>query len=602
MPSTDATPPDRPHAPDLTAADPPADAVPPEDEHVDDDPMSRPVGAGIDFTDPNSPLAPLYMTTTGVLATVALAALTLLYSLLPLQHTDVWGHLKLGGWIVENRQLPAHEPYSPYTVKDDSEATFQPWLSQVLYHATFRAGERFGGSDPWKRFQGGAELLRALHVVAIVSVYGLLWLAFRRMSGSGSLALLGLAGQFFAAVSTVGVQRPQVFSLALFAAILMVLSRPVLTRRAVVLVPLLLTLWANLHGGFVVGCGVLALVWLGRCIECGSIRAAVADAQVRRLLLAGVLAAAAVAVLNPTGPRIYLLAAGFGNNPNLAVLQEWQPVDFLTAGTGSRLYVATLAVTLVTVALSPLRVTPAHYLLGLTFGVAPLLQQRMMTWWCPLALWLLMPHWGAIAGRWGLVWPASTPSLRKTLLAVLATVPFVMLSPPMNWLQTGTLPPPPVTFRGGTPIDLLGAVANPVAPGPERMKPLAAALRERYAGRPVGPLFTSEALGELAYWRAVPGCPPVWFTHAHLFPPAHWLAAFNAARGGPGWWEFLDRHRANLIAVEPDFHPELVAAATAHPDWLVVLDETNSEAIRDPRARLFVAVRKQPLPLPEVVR
>lgn len=574
--------------------------VAPEEGGEPDDPMSRPVGAGIDFADPNSPLAPLYMTTSGVIATAVLAALFLFYSLLPLNPTDVWAHLKLGGWIAEHRQLPMHEPFSPYTEKDDAAVTFQPWLAQVIYHATFRLGERMGGSDPGQRFHGGAELLRALHVLPIVAVFGFLFLAFRRMSGSGSLALLGFVGQFFATISTVGVQRPQIFSVALFAGLLFLLSRPVVTRRAVVLLPLLLTIWANLHGGFVVGCGLLLIVWVGRVIECGSVRAALADTQVRRLLLAGVLSAAAIAVLNPMGPRVYLLAIEFGNNPNLKTLDEWAPLDFV-AGGGSRLYAATLLLTLVTVALSPRRVTPTHYLIGLTFGVAPLLQQRMMAWFCPLTLWQLMPHWAAMAERWGLTWPASTPSLRKTIVAVLLVIPFVMLTPTMNWLQTGKLPEVPLTFRSGTPLELLGAIAQPAGPVSPRMEKLAAALRERYPNRRVGPLYVSEGIGEMFYWRELPDCPPLWFAHAHLFPPAHWSGAFNVALGGPGWWEFLDRHRVNLIAVEPDIRPELARQVAAHPDWLVVLDEANSETIRDPRGRLFVAVRKVPLPLPPAV-
>ena len=568
-----------------------------------DDPMGRAVGAGIDFTDPNSRLAPLYLTTTGVIAVAVFAALFLLYSLLPLQHTDVWGHLKLGGWIVEHRRLPAHEPFNPYTVKDDSVETFQPWLTQALYHAAYQAGSKLGGNDRAKRFHGGAEMLRDLHVIPIVAVYGFLWLAFRRASGSGSLALLGLGLQFLAGVSTIGVQRPQVFGLALFAVLLAMLSRPVPTRRAVVLIPLLLILWANLHGGFAIGCATLALAWVGRCLACGSVRAAYADPRVRRLLLAGVLAAAGVALLNPAGPRVYLLVIEFGANPNLETLAEWQPVRFSDPRSGIRLYVATLVLAVVTVALSPLRVTPTQCLIGLTFGVAPLFQQRMMTWWCPLLLWQLMPHFGAAAERWRLTWPASTPSLRKTMLAVLLVFPFVMLTPLVGWLQTGDPPPVAVTFRAGTPLELLGTIADPTAAPTRRMAGLATALRERYAGRPVGPLFVAEGLGEFFYWRDLPGCPPLWFTHAHLFPPPHWAAAFATGTGDPGWSEFLDRHRVNLIAVEPDFHRELVAKVTARPDdWLVVLDETDSDAIRDPRGRLFVAVRKKPLPLPDAGR
>ena len=43
----------------------------------------------------------------------ALAAVFALASFLPLWHTDVWGHLSYGRWIVETRSLPETEPLLP---------------------------------------------------------------------------------------------------------------------------------------------------------------------------------------------------------------------------------------------------------------------------------------------------------------------------------------------------------------------------------------------------------------------------------------------------------------------------------------------------------
>src|SRR3712207_1260895 len=69
------------------------------------------VGAGIDFTDPNSPLAPLYFRVSHVLAIVLLALTFVLLTWVPVYHTDVWGHLRFGEEIVRQRRLPEREPF-----------------------------------------------------------------------------------------------------------------------------------------------------------------------------------------------------------------------------------------------------------------------------------------------------------------------------------------------------------------------------------------------------------------------------------------------------------------------------------------------------------
>ena len=330
-----------------TPADPPAPAdepEPPVDPSVDPsvDPMDRPMGLGIDFSDPNSPLAPYYLRATGVLVALVLGLTLGWYSNQPLLHTDVWVHLKLGRWVVEHRGLPTAEPFSPYT---DKSAAFTnlPWLTQVAYHLTFTAGQSLAGGDAARRFVGGGDLLRQLHVVAVVAYFALLALAFRRTSGSGALQLLGLVLAFLASMITVGLHRPQTFGLVGYAAVLAALSRPVLSRRAVFAIPPVLVLWANLHGSFVVGFGLFGLAWLGRVVASfgsvptGRVKQVVADLQVRRLTITIFAGLVAVAAANPFGPHIYPLAAGFGGNPNLKLLGEWQPIDFrvLAGGVGA---------------------------------------------------------------------------------------------------------------------------------------------------------------------------------------------------------------------------------------------------------------------------
>src|SRR5262245_36462064 len=106
-------PPDGAYIPDrdyvrpleVTSSDspPPLAGAPPPEE-------VPPLGAGIDFTDPNSPLAPYYLRASHLVAVALLGGIVILYSWFPLWHTDIWGHLKFGQWIVEHRELPEREP------------------------------------------------------------------------------------------------------------------------------------------------------------------------------------------------------------------------------------------------------------------------------------------------------------------------------------------------------------------------------------------------------------------------------------------------------------------------------------------------------------
>src|SRR5207253_1629684 len=78
-----------------------------------DAPAARPeprIGAGIDFSDPHSPLAPFYLRTPHVVAVAAVLAVFVFGTRVPLWHTDVWGHVKYGEWMVQNRAIPDRAP------------------------------------------------------------------------------------------------------------------------------------------------------------------------------------------------------------------------------------------------------------------------------------------------------------------------------------------------------------------------------------------------------------------------------------------------------------------------------------------------------------
>lgn len=564
----------------------------------DDDEFERPLGAGIDWSDPNSRLAPFYFAASGLLITALLAAVYLFYSFVPLNHTDVWVHLKYGERIVQIGHLPDAEPFSPFTDKSQKLVNTQ-WLTQVIYQLAFRAGEQASNAPPADRWFGGAEALRTLHSLLATAFVGLMALAVHRAGGSAPLAVVAAVVLAVAMLGTVGIHRPQTFGLVLFAAVIAAVSRSELPRRVVWLLPVLMTVWANLHGSFAVGFVFLGVTLVGRAIDAAraagwQVREAGRDPSVRRLAWGGVvLAVVAAAVCNPYGPKLYYAVLTFGQNPNLKTLIEWSPLQWTEPNPGLVVYGLLVVANLIAFAVGYRTLTATRVLPLLAFALPPLLQQRMMTWWVPVGVWVLAAQVGAIIHRRGWTVPGVTPSFKITVVAALLAIPPLLLSPFARWLTQGELNGPRVVHPG-TPYELARVLADPSADPGDRMKPLAAYLRANYAGRPVGPVFGSEGVGEFLVWSDPPGCPPFFFTHAHLFAPDHWRDSQLVLNGEPGWEAVLDRAGVNLIAVEPSIRRRLAAQVIRDPNWQVVLNEFESPVRKDPRSQLFIAVRKQP--------
>ena len=125
------------------------------------------------------------------------------------------------------------------------------------------------------------------------------------MSGAGLVAVLS-------SLVHLCILRPQILSELFFAALLLPLSRPLLSWRAVVCIPLVFAVWANCHGAFPVGF-VLIGAFLGGQLLTAALRARSVsegprqvprlrfglvgvwrDTQARRLALALALSVAAI--------------------------------------------------------------------------------------------------------------------------------------------------------------------------------------------------------------------------------------------------------------------------------------------------------------------
>ena len=222
---------------------------------------------------------------------------------------DFFWHITTGRLIAQTGQVPSVDPFSftwlgkPWTPHE--------WLSELLIYWLVTGFGRIG-----------ALLVFGLFPAAIFAV---LAAALRRTRGARVLALaLPFSVAAYVMIGFVTL-RPQAISWLLLAGLIWFLlaARPDRPRRFLLLIPLFV-LWANLHGLYVIGLGVVGLYTLftlGGRTPMSPQRGWVVGT------LMGVIGASMVTPAGPIGilyPLRYVDAGDWG----LANIAEWQSPNF----------------------------------------------------------------------------------------------------------------------------------------------------------------------------------------------------------------------------------------------------------------------------------
>ncbi len=553
------------------------------------------LGAGLNLSDPNSPLAPYFVPIGHVLATVIVAAVFIFLNFVPLNHTDIWAHLKFGEHILDSHKFLAGETFCTFASPQTASGNYC-WLSQTLFAAVYRIGTWFGGADPHLQMACGADSLRFLHAILVSLRFALLYFAFRRMARSGTIAAFGLAFVTLVSIGSLGVLRPQVVAELLFAAILMPLSRSPLSLRATIFIPLVMALWGNAHGSYPIGLIMLATAWFARLMELAvghQLHLIGSDSHLRRLTLALTLTVVAIALLNPDGYRVYLNTLAMAQNPNVTLMDEWLPL--WSENTVVACVAFSVCIGFVMFAVIAGR-NPGNWLTWLTliaFGGQAVLHQRGVIWLFMIAPWIAMPHLGDAFVLYRPATMVSVPSFRKTLVVGMITFIAVMWSLPLQRLTSGKAPELVRSVSDGTPWLQSLAVSQP-----DRVTdaPLTKAIRKIFAdGRFTGAIYVGDTLGDFFLWQLPSPAPIYMYSHVQLFSADHWQRYTMIRDCRDGWRQELDRARINLIVVRPAVEPGICQTLRKDANWTVVTDEANLTTKRDQRNRLFVALRKVPL-------
>lgn len=219
----------------------------------------------------------------GLLVRIGLGLLLLAAAVGTPADADLWGHLTFGRDILTTGEIIQTDQYS---FTSDRAWVNHEWLTE----ATLAEVYRLAGST-------GLVVLKLLVIAALIA---LVWRHVRRLQPSASVAAALLALAFVGTFWRTHTIRPQLFSVLFFAILLVAMVRADAgQRRGLLIVPPLMALWVNLHGGWIVGLGILGL-WTA--IRLADRRVALGS----RLILAVIgLAAVAATLANPYGIHMW---------------------------------------------------------------------------------------------------------------------------------------------------------------------------------------------------------------------------------------------------------------------------------------------------------
>jgi hypothetical protein len=279
--------------------------------------------------------------------------ITLPFTVQLFRYGDEWWHIALGQLILSHG-IPATEPFS-------FVATQHPWVEQQwLYEVILASLVRLGGD-------GLASLALGLVGSLALLVAALAVPRQARVPRGWSAAAMVLCGLM--AGMALGVRAETVSALGVAVTLLIVQRWRDGHRWAVWLLPPMYLLWANLHAGFIAGLALLGFTLIihrpsrtkaapvSGAVSLAVICVGAAAATVLLGLVAGIavlvllwatfrpvpvepgvrrgplaiasLAAVALTLVNPAGPRLYGYIAETVGNPILSQLvSEWQSPNF----------------------------------------------------------------------------------------------------------------------------------------------------------------------------------------------------------------------------------------------------------------------------------
>jgi hypothetical protein len=401
---------------------------------------------------------------------------------------------------------------------------------------------------PWLNQQWGAEVLFAL-------VHRLGWpalIVFRALLGAGVSAFVfkacrargaatkqaaWLAIASFAVWLPGAILRPQLMGLFLFALTMWLVSDRDRHPERLWWIPLIVLVWANVHGSFILGSVLLGLAWLQAKVGHEG------RSATGRLALVGVMATLA-ANLNPFGVRVWRYAVGIPANRVIAdTIVEWRPPTVRTVP-GLMFFLSVAFVALLLVRSRRAAQWPALVSLGVFFGLG-LFAVRGIYWWA-LVIPPLLVHLRPEGSRRSV--GTDPRSSANTALAGLVVLLALICLP---WWRTSG-PQGEGAILDHAPAGVTASLASVLHPG-DRM-------------------FNPQLWGSWFEFR-FPDNPVFDDSRIEVFTPAVWSQYDQVSGAVEGWQGILNRWQIQVVVTSRTQQGNLIPAIRSDPGWKLVHED-----------------------------
>ncbi|MEO7911052.1 MAG: hypothetical protein ABIV47_15520 [Roseiflexaceae bacterium] len=480
---------------------------------------------------------------------VALMLIALRPLLTPIPPNDFWWHMATGRTIIAEGAIPTLDSFS-YTQAGQPFFN-QGWLAQLLMYGIYQLG--------------GIPLTYIVQALVIALAYGLLLRLCLLRTGQVQLSVGLLLMTTMPLSFDNWLVRPQSYAFPLFAGFLTILTEYRLGgKNRLWLLPLLMVLWVNIHGSFVLGgiliAAVLATEWLkrrgARWREATSWAnkpiGAPEDVLERPepvplppllpLLLWG-LATALALLLNPRGLEVIGYVRNLlGTSAVTSLVTEWAPPTIREPG--GMIFVVFLFVCIIVLTYARRRPDLTDLLLFFAFLWNALSASRNIVWFGFVATLLVVVQAATLIGTpkhaRGVV---GSPMLNAVLIGMVG----LLLALALPWWKAELLPPSVgALLSEGTPIDAVAYMRSQ----PDRPRRL----------------FHSEAYGSYLIWQA-PEQPVFIDTRIELYPIEQWRDYINLGQGN-NVAGLLQKYAIDGLLLDLKAHKGLIEVIRRDRSWI----------------------------------
>jgi hypothetical protein len=454
--------------------------------------------------------------------------------------TDLWHHLARGRVIATEGRLLNEDRFT-YTVAGRPFRDAN-WGWQLANYGLYTLG--------------GQPMLQTVNAALLAGMMALLLAHCWRRSGSLSAAAIVCTVVFLGVWQFILI-RPQTFSFLLFVLLHTYLEGAVNRPRLLWFAPVILAIWANVHGGFPVGLALIACYVAGRFLGTpGGLRARLMAAAPWAAWLGGAVAAT---FINPYGWHVYEYVLHTSRTASGRRIDEWLPPGLnILAGEVWVLSILGLLILLASArrAVAGWRPRVNDLVLIACFLPAACGSVRMIPWWllatAPLLTELLAEAWPRLRA---IDAEPAKPTASAGLLAagVLAAAVFSV-----PWLERYN-PVFALPGRGHrTEADLQSAA--------ERLTSTA----------PAGRVFTRFEWAEYLDWSLAGRWKVFMDGRIEIFPDEVWTQYSAITRGRADWEQLLQAYNVDWLLLDVMFHGDLLPQVEACEHWQIVFRDGDT--------------------------